>query len=95
MTDSTGVDIGDVVRVVLRKEYKTPHSGDILGVVRSTYVDNDSKKVTAYGVESSGEIIFYSIDQIERVQGVVVEQRNGEDTASHLKALMLVESFLC
>lgn len=95
MIVDTGINIGDAVKVVSRREYKTPHSGDILGIVRSAYVDNDSKRITAYSVESSGEIIFYNIDQIERVHGVVVEQRNAKDTASHLKALMMVDSFLC
>lgn len=88
------INIGDVVRVIVRQEYWAPHPSNILGVVRKIYYDGSNTIPSAYGIEACGEIIFYLADQIEIVPGVEAVEPDPISVVNRVLEDMLIDSAL-
>ena len=61
---SRTINIGDVVQIMIHEECKTRHSENMIGVVVALFSNDENASVSAYGVESNGEVIFYLSDQV-------------------------------
>ncbi len=71
MSEVKNISVGDCVRIGTSNGCVTIHPYNMLGVVQHIYKDQ-ADKVQAYGIQASGELIYYLPDQVERVNNVAI-----------------------